>query len=338
MGSLTKLCVSALLATAVLAPPSLVAAQEKINLKFHSSFGKSPLNMAAVRWMNEVEKRTKGKVNFTRVFGGSLGKLTAQPENIKVGAFDVGNVSVVYNPGLYSLSNVVSLPFMSTDALVHAKAAHELHSSGVTKAEFTKMNQKYMFPGMWTKIQLMSHQPVRTIADLRKQKIRAHGGASELLKTMGITVYGIPWGELPGAAERGVVTAGIIGAPVDAYAFGFGKIFKYWNQGDDWFFFPLTCVMNLDTWKKLPADVKKVIEEANTDMLVQGRKMMADLEKKNGALLAKQAKIAKFQERDKLLAVRDKTWQNWVDARKKEGKNGQAVLDQFLTLLKKHKS
>ena len=338
MGSLTKLCVSALLATAVLAPPSLVAAQEKINLKFHSSFGKSPLNMAAVRWMNEVEKRTKGKVNFTRVFGGSLGKLTAQPENIKVGAFDVGNVSVVYNPGLYSLSNVVSLPFMSTDALVHAKAAHELHSSGVTKAEFTKMNQKYLFPGMWTKIQLMSHEPVRTIADLRKQKIRAHGGASELLKTMGIPVYGIPWGELPGAAERRVVTAGIIGAPVDAYAFGFGKIFKYWNQGDDWFFFPLTCVMNLDTWKKLPADVKKVIEEANTDMLVQGRKMMADLEKKNGALLAKQAKIAKFQERDKLLAVRDKTWQNWVDARKKEGKNGQAVLDQFLALLKKHKS
>ncbi len=338
MRSLTKLCVSALLATAVLAPPTLAIAQEKINLKFHSSFGKSPLNMAAVRWMNEVEKRTKGKVNFTRVFGGSLGKLTAQPENIKVGAFDVGNVSVVYNPGLYSLSNVVSLPFMSTDALVHAKAAHELHSSGVTKAEFTKMNQKYLFPGMWTKIQLMSHEPVRTIADLRKQKIRAHGGASELLKTMGIPVYGIPWGELPGAAERRVVTAGIIGAPVDAYAFGFGKIFKYWNQGDDWFFFPLTCVMNLDTWKKLPADVKKVIEEANTDMLVQGRKMMADLEKKNGALLAKQAKIAKFQERDKLLAVRDKTWQNWVDARKKEGKNGQAVLDQFLTLLKKHKS
>jgi TRAP-type C4-dicarboxylate transport system substrate-binding protein len=338
MGNLTKLCVSALLATAVLAPPSLVAAQDKINLKFHSSFGKSPLNMAAVRWMDEVEKRTKGKVKFTRIFGGSLGKLTAQPENIKVGAFDVGNVSVVYNPGLYSLSNVVSLPFMSTDALVHAKAAHELHSSGVTKAEFTKMNQKYLFPGMWTKIQLMSHEPVRTIADLRKQKIRAHGGASELLKTMGIQVYPIPWGELPGAAERRVVTAGIIGAPVDAYAFGFGKIFKHWNQGDDWFFFPLTAVMNLDTWKKLPADVKKVIEMVNTDMLVQGRKMMADLEKKNGDLLAKQVKITKFQERDKLLSVRNKTWQNWVEARKKEGKNGQAVLDQFLALLKKYKS
>ena len=337
MRNLIRLCASALLAIAVLALPSLATAQETINLKFHSSFGKSPLNMAPRWWMDEVEKRTKGKVKFTRIFGGSLGKLTAQPENTKVGAFDVGNVSVVYNPGLYSLGNVVSLPFLSKDALVHAKAAHELHSSGVVKAEFTKMNQKYMFPGMWTKIQLMSHEPVLTMADLKKQKIRAHGGASELLKTMGITVYGIPWGELPAAAERRVVTAGIIGAPVDAYAFGFGKIFKYWNQGDDWFLFPLTFVMNLDTWKKLPADVKKVIEEVNAEMVVQGRKMMADLEKENGEKLAKQVKIVKFQETDKLTAARDKTWQNWVDARKKEGKDGQAVLDQFLALLKKHK-
>ena len=338
MRNLIKLCLSALLIAVFCFQHNTVLAQGKINLKFHSSFGKSPLNMAPRGWMDEVEKRTNGKVKFTRVFGGSLGKLTAQPENIKVGAFDAGNISVVYNPGLYALSNVVSLPFMSTDALVHAKAAHELHSSGVTNDEFTKMNQKYLFPGMWTKIQLMSHEPVRTIADLRKQKIRAHGGASELLKTMGIPVYGIPWGELPSAAERRVVTAGIIGAPVDAYAFGFGKIFKYWNQGDDWFFFPLTCVMNLDTWKKLPADVKKVIDQTNTDMILKGRQMMAALEKKNGALLAKQAKTAKFEERGKLLAVRDKTWQNWVNARNKEGKNGQAVLDRFLSLLKKYKT
>ena len=105
-------------------------AQEVINLKFHSSFGKSPLNEAPRWWMDEVEKRTDGRVKFTRIFGGSLGKLTAAPENVKVGAFDIGNVSVVYNPGLYSLSNVVSLPFLSKDPLVHAKAAHELHTSG----------------------------------------------------------------------------------------------------------------------------------------------------------------------------------------------------------------
>ena len=336
MSNLIKLFFSVLFATIIWFHSDPVAAQKTIKLTFHSSFGKSPLNMAPRGWMDEVEKRTNGKVKFNRVFGGSLGKLTAQPENIKVGAFDLGNLSVVYNPGLYALSNVVSLPFMSKDALVHAKAAHELHSTGETNAEFTKMNQKYLAPGMWTKIQMMSHEPVRTIADLKKQKIRAHGGASELLKTLGIPVYAVPWGELPGAAERRVVTAGIIGAPVDAYAFGFGKIFKYWAP-EDWFYFPLTFVMNLDTWKKLPADVKKVMDKASDDIVVKGRNMMAGLEKKTGPALKKQVKIAKFEEMDKLLAARDKTWNNWVNARKKEGKNGQAVLDRFLALLKKHK-
>jgi TRAP-type C4-dicarboxylate transport system substrate-binding protein len=335
MKSLLGLSASALLAIAVLAQPIPALAQQTINLKFHSSFGKSPLNEAPVWWMNEVEKRTKGKVKFTRIFGGSLGKLTAAPENLKVGAFDLGNVSVVYNPGLYALSNVTSLPFMSKDPLVHAKAAHELHSSGAANAEFTKMNQKYMFPGMWTRIQMMSHTPVRTIADLKKQKIRAHGGASELLKTLGITNYAIPWGALPDAARRNIVTAGIIGAPADAYAFGFGKIFKYWDP-EDWFFFPLTLVMNQDTWNKLPADVKKVMEEVNAEMVEQGRRLMAAHEKKSGPALAKQVKVVKFEEMDKLIDARDQTWRNWVDARKADGKDGQAVLDQFLGLLKKN--
>ena len=183
---------------------------------------------------------------------------------------------------------------------------------------------------------MLSHEPIRTIDDLKKQKIRAHGGASELLKTLGITVYGIPWGELPAAAERKVVTAGIIGAPADAYAFGFGKIFKYWDQ-EDWFLFPLTYTMNQDSWDALPDDIKTVMEEVNEEMVVEGRKLMAAQEAKSGPGLASQVEIVKFEEMDKLIAARDQTWQNWVDARKAEGKDGQAVLDTFLALLDKHK-
>ena len=63
---------------------------------------------------------------------------------------------------------------------------------------------------------------------------------------------------------------------------------------------------------------------------------MAAQEEKSGPNLAKQVKVVKFEEKDKLIAARDQTWQNWVNARQAEGKEGKAVLDQFQALLKKN--
>lgn len=304
------------LTVAVVAPQTPAAAQDIISLKFHSSFGQSPQNLGPRWWMDEVEKRTNGKVKFDRIFGGPLGKLAAAPENVKVGTFDLGNISVVYNPGLYPLGNVTTLPFMGDDQLVHGKAAHELFSSGVVNEEFTTLNQKYLAPGMWTSIQLMSFEPAKTMEDLKKMKIRAHGGGADVLKELGMTPYGIPWGELPAAAERKVVTAMLGGAPNDAAAFGFGNIFKYWNQGQVWYWFPLTFVMNMDTWNKLPEDVKKVMDEVSAELVTaKGQKAFFDLEKESTQKLLDQGvKVVSFEEMDKAKAAGAKVWQGWVDA------------------------
>ncbi|WP_299935857.1 TRAP transporter substrate-binding protein DctP [uncultured Pelagimonas sp.] len=336
MKLLKTLCASALVAAASLTMPAISAAEE-IDLKYHAFTGKGPSNLATRWWMDEVEKRTDGKVKFTRIFGGPLGKLSGQPENIKVGAFDLGEFSPVYNPGLFPLANVTSLPFMSDNALAHAQAGHELFKSPAVEAEFTAMNQKYLFPGLWTSIQLLSHDPIRSIEDLKSAKIRAHGGAAEILKELDITVYGIPWGELPAAAERKVVTAAIIGSPADAYAFGFGEIFSYWDD-EDWFFFPMPVTINLDTWNALPDDVKTVIEELNDETVMKARSLLEVAEIESHAKLSAQTEIVKLDEAEKakMLDVRNAAWQSWVDAREKDGLAGQAVLDDFLKLLEKH--
>lgn len=330
------LCASALLATATLTMPAPSMAEE-INLKYHAFTGQGPSNLAVRWWMDEVEKRTDGKVEFTRIFGGALGKLSAQPENIKVGAFDLGEFSPVYNPGLFPLANVTSLPFMSENTLAHAQAGHDLFKTPTVEAEFTAMNQKYLFPGLWTTIQLLSHEPIRSIDDLKAAKIRAHGGAAEILKELDITVYGIPWGELPAAAERKVVTAAIIGSPADAYAFGFGEIFSYWDD-ENWFFFPMPVTINLDTWNALPADVQDVIEKLNDEMVLQARKLLEVAELESHAKLSELTEIVKLDdaEKAKMLDVRNAAWQSWADARDADGLPGQAVLDEFLKLLEKY--
>ncbi len=336
MNFVKTLCASALVAAASLAVPTLSMAEE-INLKYHAFTGKGPSNLATRWFMDEVEKRTEGKVKFTRIFGGALGKLSGQPENIKVGAFDMGDFSPVYNPGLFPLANVTSLPFMTDNPMAHVHSGHELFQTPAVEAEFTAMNQKYLFPGQWGSIQMLSHDPIRSVEDLKAAKIRAHGGAAELLKALDITVYGIPWGELPAAAERKVVTAAIIGAPADAYAFGFGEIFSYWDAVD-WFYFPLPVSINLDTWNGLPDDVKAVIEEVRDETVSQARLLLEATEGEAIDALNQQTDVVRFDEAEweKMISARDVAWQNWVDAREADGLAGQAVLDEFVALLEKN--
>lgn len=330
------ICASAMVAATLLAMPALSIAEE-IDIKYHAFTGKGPSNLATRWFMDEVEKRTNGKVKFTRIFGGPLGKLSGQPENIKVGAFDMGDFSPVYNPGLFPLANVTSLPFMTDNPMAHAQAGHELFQTEAVEAEFTAMNLKYLYPGQWGSIQLLSHDPIRSIDDLKAAKVRAHGGAAEILKALDITVYGIPWGELPAAAERKVVTAAIIGAPADAYAFGFGEIFNYWDDVD-WFYFPLPVAINLDTWNALPDDVKVVIDEVRDETVAQARNLLEEAEVEADAALNELTEVVKLDpaEWDKMMGVRNAAWQSWVDAREADGLPGQDVLDNFLTILKKN--
>lgn len=311
---------------------------EPIMLKYHEAFALASYNLPVRWWMDEVEKQSKGKVKFDRIFGGALGKLSEQPMAIKAGSFDLGQVSCVYNPGLYPHQTVTFLPFISNNVLAHAKAAHEFFQSPVLEARFTELNQKYMMNGVWITMEMMSHVPVRTIDDMKKVKIRATGGAADALKAIGITTYAVPWGELPAAAERRVVDAAIMGCPVDGYDFGFGDIFSYW-QRIKFSLMPYTLVINIDTWNKLPVDVQQVMKDVNKIMPTKSYELYREkeLEAEKKLMASGRMKIVEFGELARLRAEGGKpVWDKWAADMKAKGIDGQALLDEFLRLVKKY--
>ena len=327
-----------LLVFGLLIAPDLALAQT-IKLKYHEAFAQAGYNLPVRWWMDEVEKRTEGKVKFDRIWGGALGKLSEQPMAIKAGSFDLGQVSCVYNPGLYPTMTLTILPFLGDNVLAHAKAAHDYFQMPVQEARFTVLNQKYMMNGVWLTTEMMSHDPVRTIDHMRKIKTRAHGGAGDALKALGITTYAVPWGELPAAAERRVVDAAIMGCPVDAYDFGFGSIFSYWER-IKFYYMPYTLVINMDTWNKLPANVQQVMNDVNKIMPTKAYELYRDEELKaeKSLLAGGRVKIVQFEEMAKLKAEAGKpVWDKWVADSKTQGvDDGRALLDTFLKLLKKY--
>ena len=234
---------------AALSVSGAATADDEIRLTYHSAFGQAALNEASRVWMDEVEARTDGRVTFTRLFGGTLGKFAGQPDGLKARSFDVGQLSAVYNPGLYPHATTTIMTFLTDNADAHNLASHEFFNTPDLQAEFDALNQKFMFVGQWVRIEMLSYDHVNTMEELAQIKIRAHGGAADALEAAGITGYAIPWGELPAAAERRVVDAGIMGAPAAAADFGFGDIFEYWYGYMPIYYFPMTLVMNKEAWE-----------------------------------------------------------------------------------------
>ena len=323
---------------AVLAVPGVAMAEDNIRLTYHSAFGEAALNEASRVWMDEVEARTDGRVTFTRLFGGTLGKFAGQPDGLKARSFDVGQLSAVYNPGLYPRATTTVMTFLTDNAEAHNLASHEFFNLPEVQAEFDALNQKFMFVGQWARIEMLSYDHVNTMEELSEIKIRAHGGAADALEAAGIAAYGIPWGELPAAAERRVVDAGIMGAPAAAADFGFGDIFEYWYGHMPFYFFPMTLVMNKEAWEELPADIQQIIADLNEDMVPRSQALTVMRDGEAEAKLTEELGVKKvrFAEKGKLEEAAMGARENWKADMAEKGIDGEGLLNTYFELLKKH--
>jgi len=314
-------------------PTTTQTPSEVITLKWHNSFPSAALNLSEQRWMDEVEAATNGRIKFERIFGGALGTLDQAPENIRVRAFDLGQISAVYNPGAYKRTSVAVLPFVTTNTLAQYVATHELFKSDLVKQDFADLNQMYLMSGMWAKLELMSEAPINNIADLGKYKLRTHGGAADAMTALGYTSYAIPWEEYAAAAERGVVDGGIQGTPADANDIGLGDVWKYWERFT-WYYFPMTLVINLDAWNSIPADLQTLILAISDTYNVESDNIYHQKELEADAALAAKGVQKVYWDQAELDTLAAEAgapvWAKWVTDQKAAGiASAQAILDYY---------
>ncbi|MEW5722619.1 MAG: TRAP transporter substrate-binding protein DctP [Thermodesulfobacteriota bacterium] len=108
---------------------------------------------------------------------------------------------------------------------------------------------------------IVSNKPLRTVGDFKGLKIRALLEVAELMKLIGAAPGYVPGGEVYMALKLGTFDAATYS--VDAV-----RGFK-WHEVMDYYILPYWCdwyfgdvIINMDEWKKLPDDLKKILEEA----------------------------------------------------------------------------
>jgi TRAP-type C4-dicarboxylate transport system substrate-binding protein len=121
-----------------------------------------------------------------------------------------------------------------------------------------KLNVKYLgrfsYPGHFY---FFSNKPLRKMSDFNGKRIRSNPGYEPFVKALGASPMNTSFSEVFSVMERGVADA--FAWPIDGpLSYGWESIFKYVISPG---FYEMNTVahMNLDAWKSLPDNLKKII-------------------------------------------------------------------------------
>jgi TRAP-type C4-dicarboxylate transport system substrate-binding protein len=238
-------------------PPVEVAPPEPIRLTFahFAPPGTFPI-VSMERWVDEVEKRTHGRVVIETFPGGILLTAGAMFDGVLVRTADIGASFLAVVPGRFPLMSGVDLAKWPS-SVVASRVLWELYQE-FKPEEFADFKVLHMYVSGPNYIQTIN--PVRSLEDLKGLELRSPGpGPGRALELLGAVPIGMPMPKLPEALAKGVVE-GYLATTEVLKDLRFAEFVKYVT---DWSVTTVAfaVVMNRDSWNALPEDVKKVMDE-----------------------------------------------------------------------------
>jgi TRAP-type transport system periplasmic protein len=275
----------------VMLPAGRAAAQAPVKLKFSNFFAAThQYAVLGQQFCEEIKKRTNGKVEVTYYPGGILTTATKMFEGVVNGVSDIGLSHCEYTRGRFPVTETLSFPLGYSSGYVAGQVANDFFNQYHTK-EWDAV-QVLWFYSTGPQIVSTVKKPVRTLEDLKGQKIRTAGRPADILRAVGGTPVAVEMADIYDGLQRGVVD-GLLSSMEVQKGWKTGEIIKYaslsYKAGTVFTFY---VVMNKSKWNALPEDAKKVFKEvslqfqekygiASNDIDIEGREYL----KKNGGQL-----------------------------------------------------
>jgi TRAP-type C4-dicarboxylate transport system substrate-binding protein len=284
------------------------------------------------RYIEEVNKRGKGKVEIKLLGGPEVVKPFEQLQALRGGIADMTHSASAYWVGETIEGSVM-------DILDPNDFDRYLKGLRTTQA-FATMNQAYreksgvQFLGIMvggTGFRFLMAKPVASLDELKGKRIRVFGTqGAKTTQYFGGSPQTIPATELYPALQRGVVD-GAIRAPDDAWSFGERDVYKSMIS-TPLQFSPGGAYIAVRVWDKLPADVQKLLSEVAVELEPQVLRYFADADAKAiEQLKAKGMQIVEVSaaDRKRLSEARMLYWEDIVAKSPTHGVKLKAMLEPY---------
>ncbi len=207
------------------------------------------------RWKEEVEKRTEGSLKINTFPGGTLLGAKNMFDGVMMGQADIGCFAMSYHPGRFPVLEAVDLPLGWPNATVASLSLLDLYEK-YRPESLKKVKVLTMFT--CPPANIMSIDPVRTLADLKGMEIRAAGTGVKVFELLGASPIGMPQSDVPDALHKKVIKGNASSL----------EVMKDCNYAEYCRYITMTnlqvvtfaVVMNMDRWNSLSAEVQKILD------------------------------------------------------------------------------
>lgn len=290
-------------------------------------------------FLDEIEKRTDGRIEFERYYAASLLGTNNIITGIGGKVADIGVVLPAWNPGILSLGTVTSNPFIYNESYAAAKAVDELYRSiPAMSEELEKNKMKYVGQYALPAYYLYSAKPISSLDDIKGLKLIATAQVAELAKSLGAVPIAAQTTEAYELISKGTAD-GLIISPEAIMSYKLDELITHVYMA------PMgghtgLYVMNLDVWNSLPADIQQIIQEISSDFqprsyreIIFNDDVIDNMKSKGITFVEPTAQeMQKLEETTKVL------WDAWVKEQASNGLPGQEVLDKYIEFVKKYEA
>ncbi len=334
---------AAISGAAVLSAPSAIA--QAVTLKLHVFVPPpaNPFKTFLAPWAKKVEKESGGKLKIELYPSMQLGgKPTQLVDQVKDGIVDIVWTLPGYTAGRFPKLEVFELPFVHTSPVATTLAIQDFYDKHL-KEEFKDYHVLLLHCHAGSLFQ--TKKPIRKFTDVKGLKIRtATRAGGWYLKSIGAVPIGAPLPAIPQMLSKGVIEGALLPFEI-APAIKMQQLVSNFSvlAGDQPRMNTSTFafLMNKNSYAKLPADLKKVIDNNSGRALAPiAGKNWADIEnpargvmaskKKNKFHTIPAAEVAKFK------AAAKPAIDRWVAQMKKRGIDGEALLKDARAMIAKH--
>ncbi len=271
-----------------LALPGLATSADVIKLTYASLFGPDhAMSLADKMWIEKIEKETNGRVQITPYWSGTLFPSADAIDEMVSGTADIGIVSVVRAKTGYDITKASAHFFMDAKQQSGRRIFKEWRAKFPEfEKEFKGLKVLAYSGGFY--YQFISRVPIRRIEDFKGLRIACMAAEAEVYRSLGADPQIVSQADVYMQMQKKMLDA--TNVPLEAIkSFKLNEVAKYVTLVNFYQVPSGNRVMNINSYNKLPADIKKVFDD-NVDwwgdtidsMMIKNDQVATDIAKKSG--------------------------------------------------------